>query len=510
MFLTSTDLINAKLTSDGRLTDGQIVKKLIEQDIASPEKLNMAVGERYYVGEQDVLAKNFQRSVILETDEDTGEEKTTSFSNPNRSNHHNVNAFHRILTDQKASYLLSREPTISVRGAEASLPQKAYETMLTEFADERFNEVMMDWVVGASNKGFEAIHFYYDPEGALHYCIVPAAEIIPVYDTEHQEQLVELIRYFTLKTVQGDRTVNRRKVEWWTKEDVTYYIETDSQEFVLDGQCFCNPAPHWWEVITLDGMEKRREKHNWGRVPFVILENNSKRTSDLQPVKGLIDAYDLISSEGTNNLLDLVDLYWAIQGYGGETAQAIVKKLQMNRAVHVEGGDGGRIEAKQISLPVEGRLEWLKMLRRDIFHFGQGIDTDADRFGNAPSGVSLKFQYTQLDLKANALAVKLKRALKEFFWFVTNDYNRRHGANYDSASLEIIINKSMIANDLETVQMITASQGIVSDKTLLAKHPFVDDVNAELAEKEAQEKNAISQFASYQGLGPGDDDGQEA
>ena len=68
MFLTSTDLINAKLTSDGRLTDGQIVKKLIEQDIASPEKLNMAVGERYYVGEQDVLAKNFQRSVILETD----------------------------------------------------------------------------------------------------------------------------------------------------------------------------------------------------------------------------------------------------------------------------------------------------------------------------------------------------------------------------------------------------------------------------------------------------------
>lgn len=123
-----------------------------------------------------------------------------------------------------------------------------------------------------------------------------------------------------------------------------------------------------------------------------------------------------------------MDLYWAIQGYGGETAQAIVKKLQMNRAVHVEGGDGGRIEAKQISLPVEGRLEWLKMLRRDIFHFGQGIDTDADRFGNAPSGVSLKFQYTQLDLKANALAVKLKRALKEFFWFVTNDYNRRHGA----------------------------------------------------------------------------------
>ena len=180
-----------------------------------------------------------------------------------------------------------------------------------------------------------------------------------------------------------------------------------------------------------------------------------------------------------------------------------MKKLGINRAVHVEGSDGGRIQAEQVTLPVEGRLEWLKMLRRDIFHFGQGVDTDADRFGNAPSGVSLKFQYTQLDLKANALAVKLKRAIKDFFWFITDDYNRHHGTRYDSNLVNITINKSMITNDLETVQMITASQGIVSDKTLLANHPMVDDVNAELQELAAQKKEEAERFNSYQGLGGG-------
>ena len=57
-----------------------------------------------------------------------------------------------------------------------------------------------------------------------------------------------------------------------------------------------------------------RDRHGWGRVPFIPLRNNEKELTDLQLVKGLIDAYDLVSSEGTNNLLDLVDLYWVIQG----------------------------------------------------------------------------------------------------------------------------------------------------------------------------------------------------
>lgn len=93
----------------------------------------------------------------------------------------------------------------------------------------------------------------------------------------------------------------------------------------------------------------------------------------------MIDAYDLISSQGTNDLLDLVTLYWSIQGYGGETAGAIARKLQINRAVNVSDSSGS-IDAKQIDLPVSGRIEWLKMLRRDIFNFGMGVDTDNDKW----------------------------------------------------------------------------------------------------------------------------------
>ncbi len=191
-----------------------------------------------------------------------------------------------------------------------------------------------------------------------------------------------------------------------------------------------------------------------------------------------------------------MDLYWTIEGAGGENASSILKRLQINKAVSVQSTGDSKITAKQIELPVAGRLEFLKMLRKDIFQFGMGIDTDSDKFGNAPSGVSLKFQYTLLDQKAGNMIAKLKKVIKGLLWYVTNDYNSKHNTNYNAYDIQVDINKNMITNDVEMMSMIQSSKGIVSDKTLLAAHPFVTDINAELQELETQEQKELSKFES--------------
>ncbi len=485
--------------AEGALNESDILKYIINDDIDSVQKKNMQKGERYYNGEHDVLQKDFTSSKLLEAEKKEGivQQKFTTFRNINRSNHKNINAFLKILVDQKTAYLVSKEPTIKVSGAEENTEQKAYEKMLCEFADDNFNEVLQDLVTGASCKGFEALHIYYDNNGDLQYCIVPANEIIAVYDTNNQNELLEVIRYYDIVVVENGQKYIRKKVEWWTKQNVTYYIERESNLFVKDTSISVNPSPHYWSVTTLDGFQKNKQGHSWGRVPFLLLKTNRNSTTDLECIKGLIDAYDLISSEGTNNFLDLVELYWVIYGFGGDEASTVTKKLQINKAVNMMGsGDDGRVEAKQVELPVAGRLEFLKMLRKDIFHFGMGVDTDSDKFGNAPSGVSLKFQYTLLDQKAGNMIAKLRKVIKELLWFVTEDYNSKHNTAYDANDIQIDINKNIITNDVEMVNMIQASKGIVSDKTLLAVHPFVSDVNAEMQEIEAQEQKAIEKFGN--------------
>lgn len=148
-------------------------------------------------------------------------------------------------------------------------------------------------------------------------------------------------------------------------------------------------------------------------------------------------------------------------------------------------------------MPIESRKAWLEMLRRDIYHFGQGVDIDVSKFGTAPSGVSLKFQYSNLDLKADSMIIRLKKALKDFFWFVTDDCNRNNNTSYDSSLIKIDINKSQILNDMETIQGIQMSSGIVSAKTLLSNHPFVTDTNEELKELKAERKEELKEFEQY-------------
>lgn len=499
MYISDLDLIKARLTIEGKLNQSEIIKLILRDWSMDAKARFMEVGERYYAGRHDILNHDFRQSQVYDKvsaeDSDDGKEHeiAQTVTNSNNSNMHNIHPFFQELVDQKIGYVIGKPPTVSVEN------DKAFEAALTEITtDEEFPDMLFDWVKEASKKGVGWVHPYYDPDGSLHYIVVPANEVIAFYDSEHQRILEDVVRFYTFDVVSSGQTVKRYKVEWWTDHDVTYYIEDEQGNYLLDPAYPMNPAPHWWNVTTVDGTETNREAHSWDRVPWVPLYNNTEAASDLggqddngQPcgIKSLIDAYDMISSATTNDQLDLVALYWIVRGFGGETAREIVKRLQMNRVVNVSGGDAGDgVTAQQVTLSVEERCRWLDMLRHDIYHFGMGIDTSDEQLGNNPSGVALKFKYTQLDLKANPLILKLKKALKDLFWFLTDNMNRRDGTAYDSSKIVVTVNKTMIVNDAETADMIMQSRGLVPDNILLAHHPLVDD--AEQAEKDLEAQQA--------------------
>lgn len=500
MYLYDYDLIKQKLTAEGKLNRSEILKMILSDASLDSKRRFMSVGERYYLGRHDILCHDFQSTKVYDTapdpeNPDKSIDVTTNVINRNNSNLHNVHPFHRLMVDQKAAYIAGKPPAITVDG------DNEFETAISErTSDPKFSDMILEWVIGASNKGIEWVHVYYDENGELNYCIVPANEIIAFYDSENQTVLQEVIRFYMFDVITGSGAVRRHKIEWWTASDVTYFIEDDKGNYGLDNSYPCNPMPHWFDVISVDGMEQKRIPQSFGRVPFIALHNNSWDLSDLggedndgrpQGIKSLIDAYDMISSAATNDQIDLVGLYWVIQGFGGETAQQVIKKLQINKAVCVDGGDGG-ITAQQPQLNVEERIKWLEMLRKDIFHFGMGIDTSDENMGRNPSGVALKFKYMQLDLKANPLILKLKKALRELLRFITEDINRKQGTSYDYSKINVTVNKSMAANDSETVSMINASRGLVPDKILLAAHPLVDNVSE--AERELEEQKASQNY----------------
>lgn len=489
MYINSMELLKQKMAIEGRLSISDIIKSILKDAGDDVKRRYMDVGQRYYDGDHDVLREDFTTSWVYEKDNE-GNEKKSLITNENKSNHHNVHNYHQLLVDQKASFITGKPPTVTIEGAEKSPELKIYENEITKYVDETFADTLIDYITGASNKGVEYLHFYIDKNGDLRYTIIPAQEVIAYYDAQYQQNLEAVIRFYSFAVVKpGGETAERKKVEWWTSQDVTYYTEDDEGNFILDPDIKRNPAPHFWNVTYLDGREIQRSPQNWGRVPFVALQNNSSCTSDLTRIKGLQDAYNLLSSSSTNNQIDLVELYWMIQGYGGETARAIESKLRINKAVSITDPNG-KIQAQQVTLAVAERLEWLKMLRKDIYHLGMGMDVDDETFGTAPSGVALDFKYELLDQKADQLIRKLQIALKDFWWFVTKYVNDRHGTTYDSSLVKVTINKNKHTNDVEKINAIMASRDLVPDKLLLEQHPYVDDVNEAIKEMKAQKAEA--------------------
>ncbi|MDD4095306.1 MAG: phage portal protein [Oscillospiraceae bacterium] len=496
MLITETDLINLRISANATQTDAQILAELILAHETDPGRVKAIEADRYYKFEQDIKALDFQTVTVINSN-DVEEE----FTNKNRSN---VRIQHRFLfnqVEQKIGYISGKEPTIAVDDAEPSEDGSTgneefqFQTALTNTTDAKFRKVLLQWQRKTSLHGVSWLHEYKDAKGKLRQVIIGRDSFIPIYDTSYEQDLLEGIYYYPIELRTGTETKIIIKAQWWTAKDVTYWVQSGNS-YIMDPDYPINPAPHYWEVTRVTGpdgvtqVEKSRVPKTWGRIPFIEQANNADKLTDLEPIKDLIDSYDLVASKGTNNLMDFNEFYAVIQGFGGDTASAIVRKLEINRAVSVNS-QGGNIEMKQLDLQMSGRIDWLKELWKAIHVFGQAVDVTNDQLGNAPSGVSLKFQYTLLDLKANNMIIEAETALKEHLTFLTEEINKAEKKQYDPEEIRVTFNKSPITNDAELVQMIIDSDNLVPERILLAAHPLIHDADQAYKDMMEQRKERI-------------------
>lgn len=473
MYYTQTQIANMNIILDKVKLDTSRILDIINSDLASEEKKAMIDGVNYYNVEHDIK----DRKKYYWVDGVQVEDKVS----PNKKEQH---PFLSILIDQSADYIVGSMPTISFE-------DERHEKEMEVFLNDRFFDLLNDWVKNSSKKAVEWFHVYINKRGELKTVIVPGQQVIPIWDTQYQDELTEVIRYYKYKLItESGEAVDRYKVELWTPETVTYYEQLENELFVYDSNYEINPAPHW--IKTRPGSQVA-ESQNWGRVPFIPLKNNSEMKTDLHRIKDLIDSYDIVKSDWVNDLQSFNELLYVIKGYnpvgdnavrGKSELRLFIDSIKQDKGVATQ--EGGGVDVVRSEIPVEAKERFLQMTRKEIFYFGQGIDVGDDKFGNDPSGVSLKFQYQPLDSKADAKIRKLNVALQEYFWFVTEYINRTKKTNFDPKQSSIKFNKSAIFNQKEITDMINSAD--ISHETKLELYPFIEDVELE-KERVQNERN---------------------
>lgn len=355
-------------------------------------------------------------------------------------------AYHANMVDQKVEYMVGDPPTITHQNNKLN-------QLVNEHLDDDFSDDLIDILKNTSNKGNSWLHIYIDENGGFNFVEIPTEEIIPIWADRKCKELDAIIRHYISDDV--------LKVEYWTKEDVTYY-EMHGGSLVLD---YSYEEPYTTHY----------DNESWGRVPFVEFKNNSDNVGDIWRYKAIIDAINKRISDLQNTFDESTDLIHILKGYEGEDLREFMVNLKHYKAINV--AHDGDVDTIRVDVPVQSSLEYLQTMKEYLIQFGRGVDFSQDKLGNSPSGISIKFLYGNLDLKVKPLARKTHVAIQNLIWFILKFYD----LNADEyKTFDVSFNYNRLVNELEQTDIVSRSQTMLSQKTLLSHHPFVTDVEKEL------------------------------
>lgn len=387
--------------------------------------------------------------------------------------------FHGLLVNQKASYMFTAPPIFD-------LGEKKANKALVKFLGDKYPKVCKDLCIEASNCTVGWLHVWCDKKSTWKYAIVPAEQVVPVWSDSLEKELLGVFRsYQNIDDDTGDAYII---YEYWNETECAAYRlkagdELDQllpyQMFLVDPM-LCEYADTY--------------QHGVGEVPFFPFFNNNIDTNDLKNIKPLIDVYCKIFSGFVNDMEDIQEVIFVLTNYGGADLGQFLRDLKDYKAIQIESegdGDHSGVSTLTIELPVEAREKLLEITRKCIFEQGMGIDPDPQNFGNS-SGVALKFLYALLEQKAGLQETEFRLGFGQFIRCVC----RLNGIPIKDDTIVQTWTRTSVQNDQELSQIATQSKGIVSDETIVAHHPWVDDPEKEMELLQEQEDAGAAEISA--------------
>lgn len=449
-----------------------LVMMFINQDVNSDKKKKAKIGERYYDGEHDirdykVYYVNDDNELVEDTD---------------RSNIKISHAFFTELVDQKTQYLLSSDEEF-VKSDKPEL-----QSILNEYFGDKFKDELAELVSGASKKGFDYMYCRTNAEGKFEFKYADGMGVIEVRakDNGNEEDDNDYIIYHYVDTQQTKKGVKEVvKIEVWDKEKTYYYqctngitgkVKKGDNGLILDPDAKINPRPH---LVYKEG--DKYYGNGFDFIPFWRLDNNRKQTSDLKPIKALIDDYDLMSCGLSNNLQDISEGIYVVKGFNGGSLTDLQKNIKTKKIVGV--GKEGDVDIRTINIPYQARQAKLDLDEKNIYRFGMGLNTSGLKDANATTNLMIKAAYALLDLKCNKIETKVKSLLWEILKPVLKEINDENKTEYSAKDIYIEFKRETITNDTDNanVELLEAQKKQIEITTILSIASLIpDEIKIEL------------------------------
>jgi SPP1 family phage portal protein len=461
------------------MSDPQIILAEVKEFLASKERALMLTGEAYYRNYTDIQKKRRLMS-----------DGTELLFRRNTKLEH---AFYRKIVDQISGYMLARPASIMPVEEDDT-----YSGLLNEVLNRNFWRTFTRAARSSINQAITWLTPYIDGEGKLQFMFIDGYEVIPFWKDNAHTELDAVIRLYDVIEYEGTERKTVRKAEFWTTEGVGYYIVGEAS-------------------VTLDVQmtEERGNGHfrigdapyNWTRVPFIPVKYNDIEQPLIEVLKSNIDTYNYAASVHADVLADIPASLVAVKGYGGDPDRILHDIFQSRIAMLHHDGD---IKVLQTEPQTESVETMLTRLRRDIFSFGAGVDGQDEGAQNR-SGEAQKHRRADLDTICNLFEIELQEAMQQAIWFVNNYLQMTGAGDYRDTEVSVTFNRDIVVNESTAITDAKNSVGLISQRTIVANHPWVEDVDLEIQqlEEERERDQELFELANQKTLNGGEDPNAE-
>lgn len=388
--------------------------------------------------------------------------KNRVMSDPSKPNNKIANAYASYITDTLVGYFIG-EP-VTYTSNDNVLIQDL--NMILEYNDEADENAELAKNASIYGVAYEMLYLS-EEDKMIRFKSLNPKEVIPIFDKTVEQNLLAVMRYYE---------------DYDYVEDNTYTIVEviDSKtvrRYKLDtGLSLLEEYPHYFSMV-----------------PVAIFKNNEDETGDFEQVISLIDAYDKMESDSLNDFEYFVDAYLALYGFTADAED--IAQMKENRVLLMDEGTSAEWLIKQTS---DAYVENMKnRLDKDIHKFAKCPNMSDEEFASNASGIAIKFKLLGTENLVSIKERKFKRGLQQRLELMSM-INSVLREGFDWRAIDIVFTRNIPSNDTDIANMVNTLKDIVSEETLLAQIPFVEDVQNELEKlkKEREENKELNPFFS--------------
>lgn len=278
----------------------------------------------------------------------------------------------------------------------------------------------------------------------------------------------------------------RSNLKEWFYSSLFPTLEPDGEIHILGTRY--NPLDLYEDLIKSRQFASyefvKEESHIFGRIPIITVYNNEEQMSDLEKIETLVNDYDKVLSDVSNEFEAFRNAYLMLKNMvAGNDG---IQKLKDEGIVEVMENGDMKFITKEIQ--TEALENHLNRLEKNIHKFSAVPDLSDENFAGNLSGVAIRFKLFGLETKCIIKERKMEKAIKELVRVLSVPIHVNTGREVDVLNLKVEFSRNVPNNLTEIVDTVTKLDGKVDKETLLSLLPFIDNPKEVLEKLEADKE----------------------